>query len=78
MLRFISPLAALSLAACATVPAPWRYRAKRSDLAPDNAGLSRTLSSDAFEGREPGTPGEEETVAYLVEAFPRRRTVTGQ
>jgi len=29
----------------------------------------RTLSSDAFEGRKPGTRGEEETLAYLSSAF---------
>jgi Zn-dependent M28 family amino/carboxypeptidase len=29
----------------------------------------RTLSSDEFEGRAPGTPGEEKTVAYLTEQF---------
>ncbi len=29
----------------------------------------RTLASDEFEGRRPGTPGEEKTVAYLVEGF---------
>ncbi len=28
-----------------------------------------TLSSDAFEGRAPGTAGEEKTLAYLVEQF---------
>lgn len=27
------------------------------------------LSSDEFEGRAPGTPGEEKTVAYLIEQF---------
>ena len=31
--------------------------------------VTRTLSSDAFEGREPGTPGGERTVDYLVEQF---------
>jgi len=30
---------------------------------------TRTLSSDEFEGRAPGTQGEEKTVAYLVEEF---------
>jgi Zn-dependent M28 family amino/carboxypeptidase len=30
---------------------------------------TRTLSSDAFEGRAPGTPGEDRTVEYLVEQF---------
>ncbi len=29
----------------------------------------RVLASDEFEGRKPGTPGEEKTVAYLVEQF---------
>jgi Zn-dependent M28 family amino/carboxypeptidase len=29
----------------------------------------RVLASDDFEGRKPGTPGEEKTVAYLVERF---------
>lgn len=28
-----------------------------------------TLASDAFEGRKPGTPGEEKTVAYITEQF---------
>ncbi len=31
--------------------------------------VTRTLASDAFEGRAPGTPGEEKTVAYLIEQF---------
>jgi Zn-dependent M28 family amino/carboxypeptidase len=30
---------------------------------------TRTLSSDAFEGRAPGTAGEDRTVEYLVEQF---------
>ena len=29
--------------------------------------VTRTLSSDAFEGRAPTTPGEEKTVTYLIE-----------
>ncbi|WP_375276321.1 M28 family metallopeptidase [Methylorubrum thiocyanatum] len=31
--------------------------------------VTRTLSSDAFEGRMPGSAGEEKTVAYLIEKF---------
>jgi Zn-dependent M28 family amino/carboxypeptidase len=31
--------------------------------------ITRTLSSDAFEGRAPGSPGEAKTVAYLIERF---------
>ena len=41
-----------------------------SDAAVDPAKLSahvKTLASDAFEGRGPATPGEQKTVAYLIE-----------
>lgn len=31
--------------------------------------VTQTLSSDAFEGRAPATPGEEKTLRYLVERF---------
>lgn len=31
--------------------------------------VTRRLSSDEFEGRSPGTPGEEKTVDYLIELF---------
>ena len=31
--------------------------------------VTRTLSSDEFEGRMPGTPGEEKTIALLTERF---------
>ena len=33
------------------------------------SAITRELSSDAFEGRAPGTPGEARTVAYLVDRF---------
>ena len=32
-------------------------------------GHIRTLASDAYEGRAPGTPGEDSTVAYLTAQF---------
>ncbi|HET6804782.1 MAG TPA: M28 family peptidase [Frateuria sp.] len=35
------------------------------------ARYDRTLASDAFGGRKPGTPGGERTVAWLVEQFKR-------
>ncbi len=31
--------------------------------------MTRVLSSDAFDGRAPGTPGEDKTVAYIIERF---------
>ena len=64
-------LALLGLAACST--------ASDTAAVPDVAlpampmdvmkEVTRTLSSDAFEGRAPGTPGEEKTLAYLVDQF---------
>ena len=33
--------------------------------------VTRTLSLDEFEGRAPGTPGEDKTLAYLVQQFER-------
>ena len=64
-------LALLGLAACST--------ASDTTALPDVAlpampmdvmkEATRTLSSDAFEGRAPGTPGEAKTLAYLVEQF---------
>jgi Zn-dependent M28 family amino/carboxypeptidase len=33
--------------------------------------LTRTLSADEFEGRAPGTPGEDSTVAFLAREFAR-------
>ncbi|PZP60108.1 M28 family metallopeptidase [Pseudoxanthomonas winnipegensis] len=37
----------------------------------DFGELVKTLSSDAFEGRGPGTPGEDRTVAYITEQMQR-------
>ncbi|MCR5870296.1 M28 family metallopeptidase [Sphingomonas sp. J344] len=64
-------LALLGLAACST--------ASDTATVPDVAlpampmdlmkAATQTLSSDEFEGRAPGTPGEEKTLAYLVDQF---------
>ena len=57
----------LLLAACASVP---KVPPPSTDI--DEAVYRdrvRMLASDDFEGRKPGTPGEEKTVAYLVEQF---------
>ena len=65
MKKFLLAAGLLPLAACASMaPAP----------APsiDGARLSQhvqVLASDAFEGRGPATPGEDKTVAYLIEQF---------
>jgi hypothetical protein len=31
--------------------------------------ITHTLASDAFQGRAPGTPGEDKTIPYVVEQF---------
>ncbi len=43
--------------------------AQRSQVEADLHTHTEVLGSDAFGGRAPGTPGEEMTVAYLVEQF---------
>ncbi len=59
--------AALLVAGCATVPAG-------SDQAPAISletmqEVTATLASDEFEGRAPGTAGEEKTISYLARQF---------
>jgi Zn-dependent M28 family amino/carboxypeptidase len=57
----------LLLVACASVP---KVPPPSTDI--DEAVYRdrvRVLASDDFEGRKPGTPGEEKTIAYLVEQF---------
>jgi len=54
-----------ALAAPAKVPAVTAPTLSQSTL----EEMVRTLSSDAFEGRAPSTPGEDRTVAYLIDKF---------
>ncbi len=51
----------------ATAPAP--EQAARAIDAADMLGHIRTLASDDFEGRSPGTEGERRTVQYLEQQF---------
>ncbi len=56
------------LAACrSTAPGP--TAARDSITTEDLLRHTRTLASDEFEGRGPGTPGEDRTVAYLTGQF---------
>ena len=76
MLRLSCALAAaLATAACAIVPqgdAPAVPAVASGQLSETTMKeVTRTLSLDEFEGRQPGTPGEERTLAYLVEQFAR-------
>src|SRR5438132_292407 len=61
----------IGLASAAVAADPPANPAAGSINADDLLGHIRTLASDEFEGRLPGTPGEERTVAYLTEAFRR-------
>ena len=67
-------LAALGLAGCTTavdVPSPALLPdTARGDISEQTMReVTQTLSSDAFEGRAPGTPGEDKTVALLTQRF---------
>jgi len=53
----------LPLAACSKEPAPVKSAISLDTL----KTVTQKLSSDEFEGRAPATPGEEKTVAYLIE-----------
>jgi Zn-dependent M28 family amino/carboxypeptidase len=72
-MRFLLPAAAavlltvesLALVAADTTPLK-ALPAIRPDAVLDHV---KALASDAFEGRAPGTPGEEKTVAYLIAQF---------
>ena len=62
----LAPLGLL-LTACTTTP---KAPPPSTDI-DENAFREhlRVLASDEFEGRRPGTPGEEKTIAYVVEQF---------
>ncbi len=68
----VTPVIALFLVGCAGGEG-----ANLADLEPALSSVSadsmlahiRTLSSDPFEGRAPGTPGEDSTVAYLTAQY---------
>jgi Zn-dependent M28 family amino/carboxypeptidase len=69
---FASLILAAALAGCATVPQAVAPDDPRSFAPVDPNRLSlvtRTLASDEFEGRGPGTAGEAKTIAYLSEQF---------
>lgn len=58
---------AASLLAAASVPA---FAAAAPDISVDTLkDVTRTLSSDAFEGRAPASPGEEKTVTLIADRF---------
>jgi Zn-dependent M28 family amino/carboxypeptidase len=68
---------ALALGACEGLPVPGGAGAALDipEVEPGQLSeatmkdVTRILSSDAFEGRAPGTPGEEKTIALMIERF---------
>jgi Zn-dependent M28 family amino/carboxypeptidase len=61
---------AASATAAATAPGRSAGVETRSPISPARMSATvRTLASDAFEGRAPGTAGEARTVAYLIDRF---------
>jgi len=66
--RALNWILALSLAAC--LASMSGMAASRSPISPPEMSATvKTLASDAFEGRAPGTPGEQKTVKYLIHRF---------
>ena len=68
--RFLLTFTALTFAACSSGPATELSVADLPDI--DTAAVLRhieTLASDEFEGRAPGSQGEELTVDYLISQF---------
>ncbi len=60
------PLLALAAAGCAGGPTAFAGASINADSL---MAMVRVLSSDEFEGRAPGTAGEEKTVTWLIERF---------
>jgi len=76
MTRLILPAFLLALAGCTTTPSGTlpRAEAPAPGAVPEISvetmkEVTRTLSGDDFEGRAPGTPGEDKTLSYLVQKF---------
>jgi Zn-dependent M28 family amino/carboxypeptidase len=68
----ISPHRAVCIGVFALVTACATHRTPPPSTDIDETGFRndvRVLASDDFEGRKPGTPGEDKTVAFLVEQF---------
>ena len=66
-MRLAALFSLLLVAGCASTPAE-RSAAPRIDPV-RMSNMIRTLASDEYEGRAPGTAGEAKTIAYIAEQF---------
>ncbi len=69
MNRYMLTLALGSLIAQPALAAPRKPAAKPAISVTTLKTVTRTLSSDAYEGRAPTSPGEAKTIAYIAERF---------
>lgn len=65
-MKFRAAIAAVALAAFTAVPAACAEGGDAPVIEAELAGHIEVLASDAFEGRAPGTEGEDRTIAYIV------------
>src|SRR3954467_9672905 len=70
-MRFRTLLAAFCLASLAASPSAAVPAAQPRISAETLQRVTRTLSSDEFQGRAPGTVGEERTIAFMSQEFRR-------
>ena len=69
-LALLSALASQAVKKLIVLPMPKFPKFKWAELSEQTMkDVTQKLSSDEFEGRAPGSPGEEKTAAYLVERF---------
>src|SRR4028118_335668 len=66
-MRLLAFFVLILLSACASRPAERAAGPKIDPIRMSN--MVRTLASDEFEGRAPGTAGEAKTIAYIAEQF---------
>jgi Zn-dependent M28 family amino/carboxypeptidase len=71
MLKTTSLILPILLASCAQNRQTDLQPALDAITADSLLGEIKTLSSDEFEGRKPGSPGEEKTIAYMQQQFQR-------
>jgi Zn-dependent M28 family amino/carboxypeptidase len=69
-MKKISLASLLFLASCAQTPQKANLQPALDAIKPDSLLAEiKTLSSDDFEGRKPGSPGEVKTIAYMQQQF---------